>query len=906
MRSPLLWLVCASLLALVGCAGEPGDFEVEAASSALVTTDASNFALTGEVVVNYTGLSGSGQNWVSISPQGSGVYEYVSASYVSGTSGSITLPNIAAGGPYVARVVDDAVGPTVQQESGAFNLTGSTITPGGGSFNQGSAVSFTFANVPATTATWFTLAPTGSSVYTYANYTSNTGGASSGSGSMVAPQTGSFVIRAFRNNTYLLAGESAPFSVTNGGASITTNASNYNVGATITATYSGVPASTDAWFVLAPSGSDQTTVTDYRTNTAGTSSGTVTFSAPAPGSWVIRAFANASYNVLVAETPVFTTSNAGQSLTTDQSSYTDLQTINITFSGVPASTSTWFTIAPQGSDYAVVTNYYYNPSASSSGSFSFPAPTDPGTYVIRCFRDNSYNIVIESAPFTVSRATSSATVSTAAVQDSGAQIVATFTGFPAAGGDWLAVANAGAAASDYLMLVDITTASGSATFASTLQAGNYELRGYFNWAQESQRFVIRASQAFTVSSPITRVSVSSGGAEGNGESISGDISASSNDGRYVVFRSFASNLVAGDTGGFADIFLRDRTSNTTTLITRSSGGTQANASSNKPRISASGRYVVFHGFPTNLFAGTDTNGNNDVFMRDVQSNTTTAVSVNTVGTSTGNGASLYPDVSDDGRYVVFQSTASDLVSGDTNGVSDIFLRDMQTGSTTCVSVNTSGAVANSDSINARISGDGRYVVFVSRATDLISGKTSSTLDVFVRDMQTSTTIRISNSTTGGDPTGDSNAVPEINTDGSIVVYMSWAGNIVENDTNSVYDVFFWSRSQGVSTLVSLADDESLSNDHTFLEGVGVSDDGRYVVWSSAATNLVSGDTNGVLDVFVRDRWLSTTTSLSAGGNGASRRPLISTDGRRVAFESYASNLVSGDTNNEGDVFVVYR
>jgi len=215
----------------------------------------------------------------------------------------------------------------------------------------------------------------------------------------------------------------------------------------------------------------------------------------------------------------------------------------------------------------------------------------------------------------------------------------------------------------------------------------------------------------------------------------------------VVFESDASNLVPGDTNGRYDIFLRDRQTDTTTRLSVSSAGTQGNDSSLAPSISADGRYVVFESDASNLVPG-DTNGRYDIFLRDRQTGTTTRLNVSSTGTQ-GNGVSGRPSISADGRYVAFNSDASNLVPGDTNGRNDIFLRDRQTGTTTRLSVSSTGVQGDGHSYDPFISADGRYVAFNSHATTLVPGDTNGKQDIFLA----ATGIRTGPSPTYQDFTG---------------------------------------------------------------------------------------------------------------------------------------------------------
>ncbi|NJC70769.1 hypothetical protein HC031_13740 [Planosporangium thailandense] len=383
-------------------------------------------------------------------------------------------------------------------------------------------------------------------------------------------------------------------------------------------------------------------------------------------------------------------------------------------------------------------------------------------------------------------------------------------------------------------------------------------------------------------------------------------------GRYVAFYSQASNLVAGDTNGTGDIFVRDRVAGTTTRVSVATGGRQANGTSRGVSISADGRYVAFMSDASNLVAG-DTNKTDDVFVRDRVAGTTTRVSVANGG-GQANGQSYYPKISADGRYVAFASFASNLVTGDTNKTSDVFVRDRVAGTTTRVSVSSKGVQANAWSAGGDVDGDetaisanGRYVVFNSFASNLVTGDTNGREDVFVRDRVAGTTTRVSVGA-GGRQADLPSFEPSISSDGRYVAFMSAATNLVSGDSNGDWDVFVRDRVAGTTTRVSVATKGGQSNG--FSDWPSISADGRYVAFESDASNLVSGDTNKVSDVFVRDRVAGTTTRVSVATSGGQSNgywgsfvPVFSADGRFVLFVSDATNLVAGDTNKVSDVFV---
>jgi uncharacterized membrane protein len=400
---------------------------------------------------------------------------------------------------------------------------------------------------------------------------------------------------------------------------------------------------------------------------------------------------------------------------------------------------------------------------------------------------------------------------------------------------------------------------------------------------------------------IQRVSVASDGTQANNGSGPAAISA---DGRYVAFESLASNLVSGDTNGVRDIFVRDRYTGQTTRVSVASDGTQGNANSFAPSLSADGRYVAFESVASNLVSG-DTNSREDAFVHDRQTGQTTRVSVAGDG-SQGNERSARPVISADGRYVAFGSVASNLVSGDTNNFFDVFVHDRQTGQTTRVSLASNGTQGNEGSAQPAISADGRFVAFLSIATNLVSGDTNNSMDVFVHDRQTGQTTRVSVAS-GGTQANSNSLTPNISADGRFVAFESAASNLVSGDTNNANDIFVHDRQTGQTTRVSITSNGTQANNTSNF--AAISADGRFVVFNSNASNLVSDDTNNFFDVFIHDRQAGQTNLLSvalngAQGNNSSRRPAVSANGRFVVFESLATNLVGGDTNATFDIFVV--
>jgi Tol biopolymer transport system component len=345
---------------------------------------------------------------------------------------------------------------------------------------------------------------------------------------------------------------------------------------------------------------------------------------------------------------------------------------------------------------------------------------------------------------------------------------------------------------------------------------------------------------------------------------------------------------------------------TTQLISVNSNGDSGNNRADSPSISADGRYIVFESSASNLVPD-DTNGTEDIFLRDLQTNETRLVSLSAVG-SLGNNDSSDSSISADGRYVVFESDADNLVPEDTNGDEDIFLRDLQANTTIRISVSSNAALGNNDSSDPSISANGRYVVFESDASNLVANDTNAIKDIFVRDLQTNTTRLVSfgdGGEGGGTLSNNESSDPAISADGRYIVFESDASNLDLNDTNDTEDIYLYDMETNTTRLVSAIVGSSGNNESS---DPSISADGRYVVFESDADNLVDDDTNGEEDIFVRDLQANTISLVSFSfnggqGNDSSSNPKISADGRYVVFESDASNLVPNDSNDTTDIFV---
>jgi Tol biopolymer transport system component len=373
--------------------------------------------------------------------------------------------------------------------------------------------------------------------------------------------------------------------------------------------------------------------------------------------------------------------------------------------------------------------------------------------------------------------------------------------------------------------------------------------------------------------------------------------ALSGDGRFVAFASYARDLVSDDTNNTFDIFVFDDETGKVSRVSVNSAGVEANGSSTNPSLSADGRYVVFDSSANNLVPG-DANDLADIFRHDRMTGETIRVNLTNSGAAvTGTEtASPYPTVSGDGNLVSFSSSVATLVSGDTNGIIDQFVRDVSAGTTVRVNVANEGGEAAEFSTQACpfISDNGRYVVFASPATALRRGA-GTQIDIYRRDLQENVTDRVTYPRPTETMDGDSGA-PSVSADGRYVVFESDASTLVAGDTNDARDVFVRDMQIGTIERVSVTNGGGQANGSSYLSCArSISADGRYVVFASSANNLVSGDTNGSMDVFVRDRVSQTTKRVSVGSLGEQAEgsflgQTISASGKVVAFVSMTDSF----------------
>lgn len=465
---------------------------------------------------------------------------------------------------------------------------------------------------------------------------------------------------------------------------------------------------------------------------------------------------------------------------------------------------------------------------------------------------------------------------------------------------------------------DYTAASGTLTFASgiTSRQFNVPLRNdtnsecneilglrLFNATGGGAATVLCANLEATLAitdddglytGAVLLVSVNTNQPPTTGGAYSGASSVSA-DGRFVAFESNASDLVPGDDNFDTDVFVRDLLTGTTRMISRD----QFLFRSHSPEISGNGSNIAFR-------------RDSSLFVHIGTLNTNQAVSVRQDGDLSSSSA-YDATISSNGNVIAFTGSGTDFVTEpDANFLPDVFVRDIASQTTVLVSSKLGGnGSGNGQSYNARISADGRYVAFLSDASDLVANDTNGATDVFLRDLQAGTTTLVSRNHLGTGSANNTSDEPMINADGRYVAFTSYARDVVANDNTFSRDVFLFDRIAGTNRFVSVNRFGSgPGNDDSY--GASISANGRFIAFESMATNLVSNDLNGgTLDVFVRDTVAGTTVLVSldcsgvGSGNSGSYGPVIAGDGRSVAFLSYASDLTSGDfgiPDDDGEAF----
>ncbi|MEU6824190.1 hypothetical protein ABZ921_26465 [Streptomyces atriruber] len=416
------------------------------------------------------------------------------------------------------------------------------------------------------------------------------------------------------------------------------------------------------------------------------------------------------------------------------------------------------------------------------------------------------------------------------------------------------------------------------------------------------------ASASPASAPRTeRVSVGMGGAESNAASTNPSISA---DGRYVAFVSESRNLVANDTNGTPDAFVRDMLTGKTERVSVKSNGKASHGVVREVSLSPDGRYVVFTSTADDLVSG-DPNDLDDVFLHDRDTGRTQRISPTGASYDGLRSRLTYgPVVSGDGRHVAYASGAEDLVAGDANKRDDVFLYDRKTKRTELAQLTNAGGHGEGDAFEPAFAGGsgGRYVAFTSNTTDLAGVEDhASATDVFLRDREKGTTELISV------PHGYNRKTPSwgasLSDDARFVAFTS-ASRVLRPEgpaPTAAHNVFLYDRESKRMRLVGAAQDGTPADAAS--DDVSLSGDGRYAAFTSAAANLTPDADDSSADVFLRDmvtgevRLVSVESEPVSEDTRPGRRTDVTDDGGTVAFDSPAGNLVPADTNGTADVFL---
>lgn len=375
-------------------------------------------------------------------------------------------------------------------------------------------------------------------------------------------------------------------------------------------------------------------------------------------------------------------------------------------------------------------------------------------------------------------------------------------------------------------------------------------------------------------------------------------------GRHVVFDSVATNLVLNDDNGVRDVFIFDRAAAEGSRVTRvslDSTEQEGDGTSLNPSVSADGRYVVFESDATNLI-DTDTNEARDIFLRDTVAGTTIRISVDSDGIES-NGSSMNARISSDGAFIVFESDASNLVLNDTNGLTDIFLYNRSTEAVSRLSVDSDEIESNGAASNPSINSDGSLVAFDSVATNLVTSDTNGASDVFLRNITSGTTSILSADRDGSHSNGDSSN-PFLSEDGTLVSFTSSASDLVLNDDNGAPDVFLVTIATNSKIRVSESQLDDGSASHSSISG-----DNAFVFFQSDASDLVLNDDNQTVDIFAYETSTGSVTRLSVDefgieiGSGAAFASSNS-NGQYVAYTSADEDFFTNDNNEQTDIFLV--
>jgi Tol biopolymer transport system component len=412
---------------------------------------------------------------------------------------------------------------------------------------------------------------------------------------------------------------------------------------------------------------------------------------------------------------------------------------------------------------------------------------------------------------------------------------------------------------------------------------------------------------------ITRINTDALGNQSNGYSGTPGWSA---DGRYIIFESEASNLVSGDTNGVRDIFIKDLTTGAVQRVSTSGSGVQANKESGNGSLSSNGQYAVFVSAATNLTSG-DSNGVADIFIKDLQSGAVRRIASGASGASTTSPVFSPPVFSPDSRYVAFSSASEFQGVPSANGARNVYTLDLLTGAAQRVSATATGQPSefgSGDYGRIAYSPDGRYVTFTGDRS-LSPGEKLYSSPLYMKDLQTGALQRISVDLSkfgiASSVRLDSITNAEFSPDGHYLAFTCGTSYLIEAFPvilGTVYEhhIFVKDLQTGAIQLASTDSSGKIGHGQSF-GNAEFSPDGRYLAFSSDAYNLVSGDTNRELDIFVKDLFtgaIETITVNNVRANKGGALPSFSPDGQYIVFQSRSTNLVDGDTNGSTDIFVM--
>ncbi|MFQ5748483.1 MAG: hypothetical protein ACE5H3_03375 [Planctomycetota bacterium] len=428
-----------------------------------------------------------------------------------------------------------------------------------------------------------------------------------------------------------------------------------------------------------------------------------------------------------------------------------------------------------------------------------------------------------------------------------------------------------------------------------------------------------------------RVSLDSQGMEASGGNRSPDMTS---DGRFVVFASNAP-LVPNSQNSKYQIYVRDRQAGTTTLASINNQGVWANQDCELPHVSDNGRFVVYQSESGNL-SPIDDPASSDIFLRDLQAGITKRMSLS-AGGNIPSGESFFPEISGYGRFVVFATAATNFSPLDNDSLLDVYLRDRDVDGNgifdepggvemVLISVNSRGKKGNSASQRPCISADGRFVAFQSYASNLVPKDDNGFWDLFLRDRDPdgngvfdepgSVRPLVANRNSFGFIGDGISFFPAFSSDGRFVAFLSSSKNLIQSDTNGVHDIFLFDRISGTTILVNRSQDGGQTGRKATFSTLGISPEGRWVAYASGSRDIVPGDTNRKWDLFLFDRVTEKTVRVDLGPGGVEADGTsgfgyrdsnpnlpLGLGGRFIAFSSEATNLVPGDTNGLFDIFV---